>query len=140
MVSEQNIGRCLMALDYGERRIGVAICRHGNSEVSPLTTVDASSDAIGQIKYLIGLHRPDILVVGRPRGLDGQSTAQTKKAEAFAGEIAAKTGLDVKLQDETLTTVEAEKRLPKRIGVKERKALIDQVAAQIILEDFLHGN
>lgn len=140
MVSEQNISRCLMAFDFGEKRTGVAICRNGDGEAKPLVTVDTTNNVIGQIKYLVGLHRPDVLVVGRPRGLDGQLTAQTKKAEAFARQLASKTDLEVILQDETLTTVEAEKRLPKRLGVKERKALIDQIAAQIILEDYLHGN
>ncbi len=128
-----------MAFDFGEKRTGVAICRNGDGEVKPLATVDTTNNAIGQIKYLVGLHRPDILVVGRPRGLDGQLSAQTRAAEAFAKQLESKIRLEVSLQDETLTTVEAEKRLPKRLGVRERKALIDQIAAQIILEDYLYG-
>ncbi len=85
------------------------------------------------------MHRADLLVVGRPRGLDGQTTAQTKKAEAFARRLAHKTGLPVELQDETLTTVEAERRLPKKADLKTRKALLDRIAAQIILEDFINA-
>lgn len=139
MTDHDLVVKCILAFDYGEKRIGLAISRHGTLRAEPLVTIDGTKDVFSQARYITGLHRADLLVVGRPRGLDGQTTAQTKKAETFARQLAHKTGLPVELQDETLTTVEAERRLPKKADLKTRKALLDRISAQIILEDFINA-
>ncbi len=138
MSLSQKINQSIMAFDFGEKRIGVAMKQQGTREPRPLVTIDGTIDIMSQLKHLIRTHQPDLLVVGRPRGLDGQTTAQTKKSELFAAQLRAKTGVAVVLQDETLSSVEAERRLPKKTNLKTRKALLDQIAAQIILEDFLN--
>lgn len=140
MTWTQDNQRCVMSFDYGDKRIGVAIKESGSGQPRPLTTVDGALDVMTQIKHLIKTHQPQLLVVGLPRGLDGQLTAQSEKATAFAHQLHSKLGLEVKMQDETLTSVEAEHRLPKKTDLKTRKALLDQIAAQIILEDYLYGN
>lgn len=126
----------ILAFDYGSKRIGVAACFVVGKPL-PLTTVDATSDVWSAIGHLVRKHSPRIVVVGWPRGLDGQHTQQTIKAEQFAEEIHRRFGVEVKLQDEVLTSEEAEKRIDPKLPIKKRREQIDMIAAQIILEDYL---
>ena len=78
------------------------------------------------------------VVVGLPRRLDGSPTEMTPRVETFAGAIATRTGLPVVLQDERLTSREAESRLAIRHkSWRVRKARLDAAAAAVILQDYL---
>jgi len=80
------------------------------------------------------------IVVGLPRRLNGDDNEQTQPAREFAAALAERTGLNVTLQDERLSSHEAESRLAVREkDWRRRKALLDAAAAAVILQDFLDG-
>ena len=128
---------CVLAFDYGSSRIGVAICRPNQAHAEPLTTVDASAEVWPQIYHLVGQHHPDILVVGWPRNLEADKTVQTRLAEEFADTLRSRTRLPVILQDEVLSSAEADMRIDTKLPLKKQKELRDQIAAQVILEDYV---
>lgn len=125
------------ALDVGERRIGVAIASYIARIAAPHDTIDRSTtDAHEYIKQLIESESVDTLVVGLPRGLDGQETDQTRLIREFARELSDQINIPIVLQDEAVTSAQAEDRL-KRRGKPYSKGEIDAEAAAIILEDYL---
>lgn len=129
--------RTILAFDYGSKRIGVAMCAADGSAPQPLTTIDATAGVWSQVSHLLTHHRPELLVVGWPRGLDGQHTQQTHLAEAFARELEDRYNKPVVLQDEVMTSEEAKRRLDPKLTVRKQREVIDAVAAQIILEDYV---
>ena len=81
-----------------------------------------------------------MIVVGLPRNMDGTDGPAAAKARAFADAVRAKTGCEVRLLDERLTTVAAQKALQASgRNVKNSRQLVDQVAAQMILQTYLDG-
>ncbi len=124
----------VMGFDYGLTRIGVALAING--ETKPLITVN-TPDFWGKLPELILLHQPTKLVVGLPRNLSGESTKQTIVAKKFGQELQQKTDLPLDWQDEAMSTQRALDRLGKNATISERKKMLDQIAAQIILEDYL---
>lgn len=124
----------LLSFDYGTTRIGVAVSKNGQTQ--PLVTLSAK-DPWPDIASLALEYQPKELVVGLPRNLNGEPTAQTKLALSFADSLAQLTQLPVSLQDEALSSQRALERIGKKTSIAQRKKILDQVAAQIILEDYL---
>lgn len=135
-ISEQDLLNTILAFDFGDKRIGVAIKPTNESSAEPLLTLQNNSDLFKNVGELLELHNPDLIVVGRPRNLDGESTAQTVKAEQFAMSLAGRYNNKVELQDEALSSEQAKTRIPKALASKSRE-LIDQYAACVILENYL---
>lgn len=135
-IKPEDYSKTILAFDYGDSRTGVAIKSADQLEVEPLLTLDSKDKLIIKVQELIDLHNPALLVVGRPRNLEGESTDQTKKAERFAQALQEIYNGKVELQDEALSTQEATARIPKRLTSRSRE-FIDQYAACIILEDYL---
>ncbi len=79
----------------------------------------------------------DEIVVGLPRNLDGEQTAQSQLVQDFANQLATRFDKIVRMQDETLSTEQASALLGKKTTVKARRAQIDSLSAKIILEDYL---
>lgn len=127
----------ILAFDYGEARIGVAIKKTDELGPQPLQTLANDKQLEKALTALIDEFGADLLVVGRPRNLEGDSTAQTKAAETFATMLKDTYKKEVKLQDEALTSEEAEIRIPSGVPPHEHRQVIDQYAAVIILEDYL---
>lgn len=125
----------ILALDVGSKRLGVALANGVARLPRPLTTLDAETDVLAQLERIIRDEAVGRLVVGLPRGLDGQETAQTASVRAFAKSL-ARFNLPVHLQDEALTSRKAESELAAR-GKVYNKADVDALAATYILEDFL---
>lgn len=129
-----------LAIDFGERRIGLAISDAEGRFALPLETFERGNDekAAGRIARLAAEESIELLVVGEPRGLDGSRGAAAARAARFADKLAASTGLPVELVEETLTTREAAHRL-RAAGVDLRRhpERLDAVAAQILLEQAL---
>ncbi len=130
----------------GERRIGVAVSDASGTLARPVGVVrtsgldgDALDRATAEIGRLAGEDDGLVaLVVGLPRRLDGSANDMTPRVEAFAQTLGRRTSLPVVLQDERLTSVEAESRLAIREkDWRARKARIDAAAAAIILQDYL---
>jgi putative Holliday junction resolvase len=137
-----------LGIDYGARRIGLALSDATATLASPWRLVQRpQSDAetlrlmIKEITSLIdGDDGLEAVVIGWPRRLDGSPTDQTKHVEAFARAIEAQIAVPVVLQDERLSSHEAESRLAAReADWRKRKARLDAAAAAIILQDFLDG-
>jgi len=135
-ISEKDYLNTILAFDYGEARIGVAIKPANQAEVEPVLTLDNDQSIERGINDLVDLHSPGLIVVGWPRNLEGEKTAQTEKAERFASELERRYNIKVELQDEALSTEQAESRIPANLRSKRRE-FIDQYAACIILENYL---
>ncbi len=124
----------LIALDVGEKRIGVATAETGIRIAVPLMTLDVDGTEIHAIEKLVASEGADRIVVGYPRNQSGEPTAQTMYAEAFAEQLKDIAPID--FQDESLTSVMAEDQL-KSHKRPYTKADIDARAAAIILQDYL---
>ena len=126
-----------LALDIGEKRIGVA---QADSEVRiafPLFTLDADELFIKRFREIVAEKQPSLLVVGYPRNQQGEPTAQTREVERATDELKF-FGVPIVFQDESLTSVLAEDYL-KRHNRTYTKADIDAHAAAIILSDYLEA-
>lgn len=137
----------MLGIDYGGRRVGLALSDATGTLASPWRQLDRPASEAAAIALLIRTVRELIdsddglaaVVVGWPRRLDGTPTHQTAAAEALARALEAGVGLPVVLQDERLTSHEADQRLAAR-GERDwrrRKQRIDAEAAAIILQDYL---
>lgn len=130
----------VLALDVGERRIGVAIANRIVNIAHPLTTIDRQQgDAVQVVGDLVKDHNAGLLVVGLPRGLEGQETAQTARVRDFGAQLEAVVGLPIHWQDEALTSTKAEAELATR-KKPYAKGDVDALAATYILEDFLYDH
>jgi putative Holliday junction resolvase len=125
-----------LAIDIGSRRIGVAIAQSNSCLPQPLTTLTHTDKVIDQLTQLIRLHKVSGLVVGVPRGLDGQITDQTRYTEAFVEALAKVISIPVYKQDEAVTSKQAEAELTTR-NKPYSKGDVDALAATYILDDFL---
>jgi putative holliday junction resolvase len=127
--------RTFLALDVGEKRIGVATGDTAVRIAVPLDTIEVDGTEVERIARIIVDEDVDTVVVGYPRNQSGEPTAQTAYAEAFAARL---TDIAPKLvfQDESLTSVLAEQRL-KSYGKPYTKGDIDAQAAAIVLQDYL---
>lgn len=106
---------------------------------SPLTTILRGKSTPSDIQNLIDQHAAKALVVGLPRGLDGQNTAQTAAVEEFKAELEQVLTVPVYWQDEAVTSVQAEEELKSR-GKPYTKEDIDSLSATYILEDFMRDH
>lgn len=124
-----------MALDVGEKRIGVALAHDTVAIAIPLETVEVDGHEIEKIHNIIARESVSKIVVGYPRNQSGDATAQTAYVVNFAERL-KDTDLPIVFQDESLTSVHAEQYLKMQGGAYE-KGDIDKVAASIILQDYL---
>jgi putative Holliday junction resolvase len=124
----------VLALDYGNARIGVAIASTIARLPRPLTTLANSPEVFDAIVQLVGQEDVGLVVVGLPRTLDGGYSEQTHAAEAFGKQLAGRLGVPVEMADETLTSVDAEAELK---GKPHSKGAVDALAATYILERYL---
>lgn len=133
----------VLALDFGERYIGVAVGDAAVRVAHPLATIEARDaksrfEAIGEF---IDEWRPARLVVGLPLGLEGDRHALTRRAQRFARQLEGRFGLPVTLIDERLSSAEAAERLRNLgRGGRRYKRLEHPMAAQVILEDYFAGD
>lgn len=129
-----------LGIDFGERRVGVAISDSEGAVSTPLLTLDRTSDrqVIERIRGIVEDEEIGALVVGEPRLLDGSLGEAAQRVQGFARKLESATGLAVHLIDEALSSHEADERL-RAAGVppRRRRAKIDEVAAQILLQEWL---
>ncbi|MER3429037.1 MAG: Holliday junction resolvase RuvX [Pyrinomonas sp.] len=131
------LGRVL-AVDLGARRIGLAVCDELGLTTRPLSTIKMSRDFARCIALLCAELDVRVIVVGLPLRMDGTEGDAARRARLAAAQLARQTNLPVYLQDERLSTREAEEQL-RAAGLKRavRRAKVDSTAALIILRDFL---
>lgn len=129
-----------LGIDFGERRIGVALSDPERRLAVPWGVVERRSDrqAIGELAALARAEGASLLVAGEPRGLDGEAGEAARRARGFAERLARAARLRLVVVDEALTSAEAARRLAEA-GVEGRaqRGRIDAVAAQILLQEAL---
>ncbi len=130
------INSSLIALDVGEKRVGVAIASSQVRLPRPLVTLSRDDGLFGRLAGIIKDESVTDIIVGLPRGLDGQNTPQTSLTQVFADSLGERFNLPIHLQDEALTTKKAETELSNRRKLYTRGE-VDALAATYILEDFL---
>ena len=129
-----------LGLDVGDRRIGVALSDALGLTAQRLTVLERQgiSTDVEAVQRLIDRHRVDMVIVGLPLTLRGEQGPQANKVTAFSAALSRRIAVPVELIDERLTTVQGARAL-REMGTtrKKQKAVIDQVAAQLILQQFL---
>tara|TARA_B100001142_G_scaffold255477_1_gene256700 strand:+ start:194 stop:610 length:417 start_codon:yes stop_codon:yes gene_type:complete len=130
----------LLAIDHGEKRIGLAISDPNKIISKPLKTILLSDIELFYKKLLEIIFDYDIekLIIGLPVGMDGNYTLQTKKVEAFKVALQGKIKIPIEMFDERLSSISAKKSLISQ-GVKtgHNKSQIDQTAAAIFLQHYI---
>lgn len=132
----------ILALDFGLKRIGVAIGETLLGSANPLATIKADTNEarFSAIARLIQEWRPVCLVVGLPLALDGSSHAMSARCRRFANQLHGRFGLPVTMVDERLTSTAADTQLREAgVGWQARRERVDAVAAQLILQDYFDG-
>ena len=127
----------ILAVDFGEKRIGLATSDVSGSLATPRVALRRQSDA-GTLEELARFCEAEEIgrvVFGIPRSPSGRESAFASRIRSFAGKFARHTGLPVDFHEETLTSDEAARRLPKNAAREE----LDPVAAAVLLEDYLQG-
>ncbi len=130
----------ILSLDYGVKRIGVAI---GNSELRTSTPINPvknnnKESLMAKLKEIIYEYEVTFVVLGYPLNMNGSESLMSKKVNKFKNLLITATGLEVKLIDERLTSFEAEEMLKNSRGdIRKSKNLIDSVSAHIILTEYM---
>ncbi len=143
-ITERNypdITGTVMAFDFGEKRIGVAIGETLLKTAHAHSTIDSEVNDVrfAEIAQLITEWQPKLLIVGLPTYLDGEPHILTQLSQKFAQRLEGRFNLPVMMIDERLSSAEAAQHLS-GAGIKGRaqKPLIDAVAAQVILQSYFN--
>ncbi len=141
MTPQPRSGR-ILAIDPGEKRIGVAAADLRTRVAVPVTTIDAGADPVEAVTRLAREQDAQALVVGLALTLSGALGPQAQRAQALADALAGRLDIPVHTWDERLTSAEARRRLPRpgrRASARKRrpKGDLDAMAAAIILQAYL---
>ena len=130
----------ILSVDYGDSRIGLAVCDELEILATPLATIKSESmrKNIDKISRIATDEGAKLIVVGLPLNMDGSVGERASKSQAFGRVLQKVSGIPVEYQDERLSSVEAE-GIMDAVGVKKsnRKNIVDRIAAQLILESYL---
>lgn len=130
----------LLGVDYGSKRIGVAISDGLRMLAHPLTTIEGENedDRIEQLARIVDEHRIVAVVVGMPLTCEGKEGTQANRVRAFIAKLAQRVSVPIRTWDERLTTEVAHKQL-RSVGRRPSKArnIVDQLAAVEILQSYL---
>jgi putative Holliday junction resolvase len=129
-----------LAVDYGAKRTGLAVCDAGERVVSPLAVLQGPRNLIERIRQVVAAENIKAIVLGLPLNMDGSEGPQAQRVRTFAGQLRRQVGIPVHFQDERLSSFGAEEKL-QEIGLSrgKRRARLDAVAAAEILQTFLEG-
>lgn len=130
----------IMSVDFGDSRTGIAVCGKSELIASPVTVIQEKDfeKCIEKTAALAKEQHAEEIVVGYPKNMNGTIGERCEKCSLFAEKLEALTGIQTKLWDERCTTVSAHNFLNEtNTRGKKRKAVIDAVAAVIILESYL---
>ena len=130
-----------LAIDYGTKRTGLAICDEAETIASPLTVIQGQKDLIQKISAIIENENVEAVVLGLPLNMDGSEGPQAELALKFGKQLQKRLKIPVLLHDERLSSFGAEEKLTSaQYTRKKKKKRIDAVAAAEILASFLEQN
>ncbi|RUS48638.1 Holliday junction resolvase RuvX [Cohnella sp. AR92] len=130
----------IMGLDYGDRRIGVAVSDAFGWTAQGVEVIDRKKegDEIARIRHLASENEVDTIVVGLPKNMNGTIGPRGEICQAFAEELRQTLGIPVVMWDERLTTVAATRTLLEAdVSRAKRKLVVDKMAAAILLQNYL---
>ena len=130
----------IMAVDFGDSRTGLAVCDKMELLASPLCVVEEKDfdNCILKVSELVKENKIEKIIVGYPVNMNGTVGERADRCKLFADTLAEKVGIPVEMWDERCTTASAHNYLNQtNTRGKKRKAIIDAVAATIILENYL---
>lgn len=133
-------GGRILAIDYGTRRIGLAVSDALGITAQGLPTLTRRRlrDDLEHIRKLVEDHSVERVILGNPIGMSGGKTAMAERVEAFARKLRRRLACPVELWDERLTSVEAHRLLRESgMGIEKRRRAADRVAASLLLETYL---
>lgn len=135
------MGVRVLALDLGTRRIGVAVSDLSETIASPLTVIARSKSRAEdhrRIRNLADEEEAELIVVGHPITMSGDSGSAAQAAELEASQIERACGRPVELFDERMTTVTADRVLKEAdLSASQRRQYVDKVAAAVLLQNWL---
>ena len=127
-----------LAIDYGTKRTGLAICDSAETIASPLAVIQGRKELLKKIADVVESENVEAIVLGLPLNMDGSEGPQAKLVLEFAEELKAHLHIPVHFQDERLSSFGAEEKLTRaNLTRDKRKKHLDAVAAAEILEAFL---
>jgi putative Holliday junction resolvase len=127
-----------LAIDYGTKRTGLAVCDAGEMIASPLGVLHGRKDLIREIGQIIAAENIEAVVLGLPLNMDGSEGPQAKQVFAFAEQLKPHLQIPIHFQDERLSSFGAEQKL-REIGLSraKKRERLDALAAAEILQTFL---
>ncbi len=129
-----------MSIDYGDVRTGVAVCDKMEMLASPVCIIEQRNAdlLIDKIISLAKDYKVERFVIGLPKNMDSSEGERAQKCKTFADSLSVKSGIECVMRDERLSTVVAHNVLNvTNTRGKKRKAVVDQVAAVMILQDYI---
>lgn len=130
----------ILGLDHGTRRIGVALSDEMRLIAQPLEYIPSEpfAEFVERLGKILREQNVELVVIGLPRNMDGSYGPAAEKVREFVQALAAKINVPIKLWDERLTTVQAQRVLIQG-GTRrqQRKQKVDQIAAAILLQSYL---
>lgn len=135
----------ILGLDYGSKTVGVAMTDALGMTVQPYKTIQRDRESklrqtLSEIAEIVEQYQIEKIVMGLPLNMDDTEGDRAAKTRDFAEKLKLRVAVPIEFTDERLTTIEAEEILDQSgIPRSEQKKVIDQVAAQLILEQYLRG-
>jgi len=127
-----------LAIDYGNKRTGLAICDHSETIASPLAVIVSRKELLNRIIDIVKTENVDAIVLGLPLNMDDSAGPQAKLVRKFADQLKKHLDLPIHFQDERLSTFGAEQKLADfDFTRKKKKQRLDAIAAADILQTFL---
>lgn len=140
MQKEFEINKRILAIDFGEKRIGVAVSDPMKIIAQPLPTIESKSKKkmFRELLEIISRYDLSLIIVGMPYNLKGRIGRTGEKVEEFIGELQKKVAVPIKIWDERFTSLMAERTIHEMGKSPSRnKSKIDQISAQLILQNYL---
>ena len=126
-----------LAIDYGNKRTGLAICDEGETIASPLQALATGTNLIDKIIEVITEQNVGAIVIGLPLNMDDSEGPAAKCIRRFGDKLKKHVDIPIHFHDERLSSFDAEQKLAGQMTRKKKKARIDAIAAATILQSFL---
>ncbi len=129
-----------LAIDYGDKRTGLAICDSAETLATPLAVTREQKGLLRKIADIVKNENVEAIVLGLPLSMDGSESSQTRRVLDFAEQLKQHLDIPLHLQDERLSSFSAERELaPGKLTRGKKRKRLDAVAAAAILEAFLQA-